>query len=327
MTPWAITSYFNPGRFRRRYANYQAFRRAMPLPLLTVEWSPEARFELADADADRLIQISGGDLMWQKERLLNLAVTELPPDCDHVAWLDCDVLFPDDRWVADMLAALQRAAVIQLFSRVVHLPAVPPESIRAETAHREPALLTRDALAWRLPAAPRPVPVAAPDGDRSGSPDAQREAVERERLAARPSSGHAWAARRDLLSDHGLYDACVCGVGDMATALAALGQPEAFLAEYPLNPAQRAHYRAWAEGFGTAVAGRVDCLSATLFHLFHGRMVDRQYRTRLARMADSGFDPDKQIEPSAQGAWQWAEPDATLARFMADYFRERREDG
>lgn len=71
----------------------------------------------------------------------------------------------------------------------------------------------------------------------------------------------------------------------------------------------------------------VGCLSAPLFHLFHGRMVDRQYRTRLARLADAGFDPDKQIRPSAQGVWEWADPDPALAQFMSDYFRERREDG
>ena len=95
-----------------------------------------------------------------------------------------------------------------------------------------------------------------------------------ERLSARPSSGHAWAARRELLADCGLYDACVCGVGDMATALAALGRPEAFVEGYPLNDAQKKHYLSWAERFGTAVSGQVSCLPATIFHLFHGRLVD-----------------------------------------------------
>jgi hypothetical protein len=310
MTAWAITAYFNPGRFRRRYENYQAFRRALALPLLTVEWSPEARFDLEHADADRLLRVSGGDLMWQKERLLNLAVSALPRDCGQVAWLDCDVLFADDGWVDDMKAELEQAAVVQLFSQVVHLPAVPGA----------PPLLVRDALARSASG------LSGRATDPKGLPDAQ-EAFELERLAERPSSGHAWAARRELLDAHGLYDACICGAGDMATALAALGRSQAFLDEYPLNAAQRQHYRAWSARFADAVAGKVGCLTGTLHHLFHGRMADRQYRARMTRLADSGFDPARQLRLAAPGAWEWAAPDPALARFMADYFRDRREDG
>jgi hypothetical protein len=59
-------SYFNPIGSRRRLANYRVFRNSLAAPLLTVEWSPQGRFELDPTDADVLVQISGGDLMWQK---------------------------------------------------------------------------------------------------------------------------------------------------------------------------------------------------------------------------------------------------------------------
>ena len=113
----------------------------------------------------------------------------------------------------------------------------------------------------------------------------------------------------------------------MATALAAFGQPQTFVDRYPLNDAQKAHYLSWAEHFGSAVAGRVGCLPATIFHLFHGRMVDRQYHRRLSRLAGSGFYPDRHIRCNAHGAWEWAARDDALAQFMVDYFRDRREDG
>jgi hypothetical protein len=41
---------------------------------VTVELSFDGRFELAGSDADILIQLSGGAVLWQKERLLNLAL-------------------------------------------------------------------------------------------------------------------------------------------------------------------------------------------------------------------------------------------------------------
>ena len=90
---WAVTSYFNPAGYRRRKANYRVFRERLPLPLLTVEWSPTGQFELQPGDADILIQLTGGDVMWQKERLLNIGVERLPSQCKHVAWVDCDLVF------------------------------------------------------------------------------------------------------------------------------------------------------------------------------------------------------------------------------------------
>ena len=60
---WAISSYFNPTRSRRRLANYRAFRESLVAPLLTVEWSHDGFFELEEGDADLLMRISGGDLM------------------------------------------------------------------------------------------------------------------------------------------------------------------------------------------------------------------------------------------------------------------------
>jgi hypothetical protein len=95
---WGITSFFNPAGFDSRRANYRTFRSRLNVPLLTVELSFADGFELQPTDAEILLQISGGDVMWQKERLLNLALAALPPDCDLVAWLDCDVIFGSSDW-------------------------------------------------------------------------------------------------------------------------------------------------------------------------------------------------------------------------------------
>ena len=67
---WAITSYFNPARYRRRLSNYRIFRANLGVPLVTVELSFDGQFELTEGDADILIQIPAGAMLWQKERLL-----------------------------------------------------------------------------------------------------------------------------------------------------------------------------------------------------------------------------------------------------------------
>ena len=118
-TIWALTTYYNPVRYRRRLSNYRAFRHALGVPLLTVELGYGNAFELGSADADILVQISGGAVLWQKERLLNVALDKLPRGVGVVAWLDCDIIFQREDWVSAALATLERFPVVQLFN-VVH---------------------------------------------------------------------------------------------------------------------------------------------------------------------------------------------------------------
>ena len=90
---WAITSYFNPVGFDHCWSNYQIFREYLDVPLATAELSFGGDFVLKDSDADIVLRLKAEDVMWQKERLLNLIVQCLPEECDQVAWIDCDIIF------------------------------------------------------------------------------------------------------------------------------------------------------------------------------------------------------------------------------------------
>jgi hypothetical protein len=39
------------------------------------------------------------NVLWQKERLLNLALQRLPEHCTKVVWLDADTFFTNPNWV------------------------------------------------------------------------------------------------------------------------------------------------------------------------------------------------------------------------------------
>src|SRR5262245_41446478 len=90
---WAITCYFNPLGSRRRRVNYAIFRQRLALPLVATALSFDGCGELREGDAEIVLHCDGGDVMWQKERLLNLALAALPAACEHVLWVDCDVIF------------------------------------------------------------------------------------------------------------------------------------------------------------------------------------------------------------------------------------------
>src|SRR5262245_46174241 len=119
---WAITCHFNPVGYHRRLQNYHTFRQHLAVPLVTVELAFNGSFELRGSDADILVQLRGGDVLWQKERLLNLALKSLPDSCDKVAWLDCDVVFESQDWAVRANQALDDFGLLHLFHERHNLP-------------------------------------------------------------------------------------------------------------------------------------------------------------------------------------------------------------
>ncbi len=305
---WAITAYFNPCGYHRRAANYHVFRERLRVPLVTVELAfGDAPFALGASDADILIQVRGRDVMWQKERLLNLGLEALPAACAYVAWLDCDVVFADDDWAAGAMAALERTPVIQPF----------------ETAHEfgpdaDPAVLDVEQAYLSVHSLAHALATGRATADVIGRPDSRLKGI---------ANGLAWAARRELIDEHHLYDACIVGGGDGAIAGGVhgnFGDIEAFLL---FNPQRRAHYRRWAEPFYGAVQGRLGVSAGAVFHLWHGAIADRRYGERRAQFATYDFDPFEDIALAEGGAWQWHSHKPAMHRFVRDYFVSRCEDG
>jgi hypothetical protein len=136
---WAITSFYNPLHYRRRQFNYAVFRKRLPLPLLAVELSFNGEFELCAEDAEIVLQCASGDVMWQNERLLNLALAALPRECEQVLWVDCDVIFQRTDFVEVLTRGLEQFPLVQPFSLVHQLP----RDISAAALHPQAAAFTR----------------------------------------------------------------------------------------------------------------------------------------------------------------------------------------
>lgn len=192
---WGITTYFNPARYRTRLANYKIFREHLNVPLIAVEYVL-GEPELTTQDAEILVQIPGRDVMWQKERLLNVALEHLPEECRYVAWLDCDIVFEEESWSQQAIAALEEDRLIQLFS--------------------EASLLERQA-------AGKPNLQAAVDQRRSLMQLLEESGPNMKLFSQTGLSqelnycpGYAWAAPRDVLEQCRFYDAMIVGGADKA---------------------------------------------------------------------------------------------------------------
>src|ERR1700682_396499 len=110
---WAITAYFDPFGIGHRRDVFRRFRRHLGVPLLAVELGFNNHFDLGPEDAEILIRVRGGSVLWQKERLLNLAVRALPAHVEGVVWTDSDVVFLREDWATAVQRRLQDFEMVQ----------------------------------------------------------------------------------------------------------------------------------------------------------------------------------------------------------------------
>jgi hypothetical protein len=314
---WAVSCHFNPCRYARRLANFRRCRERLGVPLLAVELSHDGEFELRDSDADRVVRLRSSAVLWQKERLLNVGIAALPPSCRWVAWIDADLLFENDGWPQETVSLFGRYALLQLFDGFVDLEADQPAP---DWGGARPS--TDPSFAW----------FAAQGGRESELFDAlwgshRVTTATGTSFLRRRNSGFAWAAPRDLVARHRLYDACILGSGDRAIACAGYGRHRTAALAFLRNDAQRRHYFRWADRFAAEIHGRVHYVTGAVAHLWHGDLGDRGYRQRWPGLDPFEFDPAADLAIDAAGAWRWASDKPGMHAYVAGYFARRREDG
>lgn len=306
---WGICAYFNPLGYRRRLSNYRIFRDRIGVPLVTVEYGLGGRFELSEDDADILIRCSGDDILWQRERLLNIALSAVPTTCRKIARFDTDIVFDDDNWVDNAVAMLDDYPMVQLFSE----------------AHDQPQdfvpgvdRFPNGSATWRSFGSLGPL-------------SRQIETLDRRKQAqiGRSSSamGLAWAFRRELHAELGIYDACILGGGEHALLCAACGVPE-YVTDYQgMGCEWRGHYEKWAERFYGFTEGRIGAIPGAVSHLWHGEIANRGYGARYRHFREFEFSPQSDLRLNDDLAWRWKSPKTEMHSYVRNYFASRREDG
>jgi len=323
---WVLTTYYNPVGYNRRRMNFKAFRRLLQAPLLVVELARDGRHELSDDDGEIVIHLTGEDRLWQKERLLNLGLAALPRHTEFAAWVDCDLVFPDDEWVAKAMKRLEKnGGMLQLFDRSHHLPRdADPQTLSPSACKDFTPLFSGVAVASAL---------------RAGSFDENELRLAQARNAPDIASRHriidghncygmAWAAPRATIEACGQYDRFVVGGGDSVHVYAALSRLDDLWRLRPHSDAQQRDVASWATKAGeVGLTAHLDSLDGDVHHMWHGDVANRNYRGRYEILARHNFNPHSDIAQASNGAWRWADPNGALAREVGAYFWARREDG
>lgn len=304
---YAITTYFNPCRYKTKKANFELFAsrlQSVGVALIVVEMAfANDEFELR-GDYE-FIRLRSNSVLWQKERLLNIAISKLPSSCTKVVWLDCDLLFEDEKWLCNTDAALERYNVVQPYSSCIRLPKGHIAYCgQAQDAERETesfaAVFSRN-----------------------------RSLAHNGVYKEHGHTGFAWAARRELLDACGLYDVCLTGSGDHLMAHAFAGTLNSRCIPAMIGRGNRfaEHFASWSVETHRHCAGKLGYVPGRVLHLWHGSITDRRYYWRNQEFKKFDFDPERDLRCATNGLWEWAEAPESIRLWASQLFESRKEDG
>lgn len=309
---WAITSFFNPAKYKNKIENYKIFReqsKKQGLNLITIELAFEnEEFELTNNDADILIQVRSNSVLWQKERLLNIALDYLPEDCDKVAWVDCDVIFRNNNWIKEASDLLEKYNVLQLFSFSIRLG----EGVEYSDDIRFDKYDFGYGNGKILQGFNYNYAFWGKDFIYS-------------KLNPRGTPGFAWAIRKDIILKCKFFDKGILGSGDDIMAGAFFGQ-EFFVDKEKFSRELVNCYDKWFFELNGIVKGSSFYIDNVILHLYHGDTSNRGYLNRYDLIKDYNFDPNKDLKLNQYKCFEWASSKKELQEKVKQYFFARKED-
>jgi hypothetical protein len=311
-TFWAITSFFNPSVYKNKYTNFKFFRESSKkqgLKLIVVELTFNSDdFEIQDEDAEKVIRIKGSDenIMWQKEALLNIALKQLPNDCDKVAWVDSDLVFHNHNWVQDCSELLENFNVIQTFSTALNLKKNSYDPNNVTHFCNEKIEKYYHSLGRGISLFGKEELLKDFDSTYCGIP------------------GYAWAIRREIIEDvGGFFDQMILGSADLMMAFAfydcSWNTTNPRLPEKLIQKAEL-----WENKTSKLTKASVYFCPGIITHLWHGKKSKRNYRNRWNDFLD--FDPSKDIIKSSEGIYSWAPGKGIEQGKAKSYFNSREEE-
>lgn len=302
---WAITCFFNPARYKNKKRNYNAFRKNLKrqgVNLLTVECAFKNRqFELKKEDAEILIQVRSNSVMWHKECLLNIALENLPKNCDTFAWLDCDIIFLNDNWANQTKDLLNTYKVVQPYEYAVKLK-------------RKYNSFNTDNLTKGC-------------GENMLNEGFAKRNIKGFKEDYLGHTGFACAARREVFQKIKFYDKLIAGGGDYLIVESFYGSNQ-FKTYSPnlLTTANSKEMFDWQKKIYNNVRGEVSYAEGIILHLWHGSTKNRLYNRRNWFLDKLDFNPKTDIYKNKYSCWEWSNHNPKAKKFVKEYFNFRNEE-
>jgi hypothetical protein len=282
---YIVTTVFNPFGFKSRVRLYNHFKKHMEdsgAKLFTVEAAFGDRpFEATSPHNSMNLQLRTNQVIWHKERLINLGMKKLfhwVPSARYLGWYDADISFGNSNWVSETTHQLSHLSVVQPFSSAINLnssgdpmwncPSSMRSFIEGRGFHQTPALPVLNTY--------------------KGHP------------------GLAWNITREAFEGvGGLYDKCVAGSADTVMSNSFKGDYSVYLPA-PQSAPMIQSMKDWQEKADLYVRGRIGYTRGSVLRQWHGQSGNRDYDKRWSVMSYHQFDPTTDVVDDEQGMLAWA---------------------
>jgi hypothetical protein len=234
------------------------------------------------------------NLMWQKERLLNIGITSsLCDDEKDIAWIDADVTFLNDDWKNRALLELTTTPVVQLFG----------SSVFSDGCHEFDRCTLSCGHRWST-----------------------RHKDTQDFCKSHP--GFAWAGHASWMREFGLYDRMITGSGDSLMMTGFTHETNYYAKK--MSGVWQAHLAEWADAVYGVVQGNMGYVNGMIYHHFHGSHKDRKYAERFTQVSKAGYDPYSDVYVDSNNLLAWTDTARTeraeLIQWVENYFAQRNED-
>ena len=290
-----ITCFFNPLNYKENLSNYFKFKKYITdlnYPLYTAELSFNDNSSQLVND-EYTWKIKTNDILWHKERLLNLISKKVPAKYKKIIWADADISYKDKLWIDKTSESLNQYKIVQPFSKSTYLD-------------RSENILINNRLGSIY-------------GYKNNPKDFR---------GWNYNSGFVWASRREFFEKFGLFDRGILGGGDafMAHAFVKNLAFDLYVEKFKWNNDIVRAYLNWALPVIDYVGDSINYLDLEVYHNWHGDLKNRKYvhRTEILK----NFNPFTMLKEDENGVWNWTDlVDDEFKNKIIDYFRERKEDG
>lgn len=303
---WVITVYYNPCNYQSRRSTYDKFMYTLKdsnVNVLTIECAfDDDKFSLPNDP--RIIKMRSKSLLWQKERLLNIAANLLPDECKYIAWIDCDIVFKNTNWVNETIEVLQTHHIAQLFEYCTKLEKgdILDYKNQMNRSYSFASVTKRDFSVMNT-----------------------------ERYDSHGHTGYAWAATREFFDTVGLYEYAISGSADHFMAHCVYNNFNHCITNaLKFDNVQIDHLKEYGKRFYNLVKGRIGCVSGEIYHLWHGSTKNRNYFSRMWEITKFGYNPNTDLISRPDCPLEWTldtlKNKTELVNYFNTYFESRRED-
>jgi GR25 family glycosyltransferase involved in LPS biosynthesis len=283
-----ITTFFNPKNYINLKYNYLKFSEKIKekADLFPIELSFNDDFFIQDKN---VIRIKGNEsnVLWQKEKLLNIALSKLPEEYTNIAWIDCDIIFENQNWVDEVNEKLKYYKVLQLYENAKRLDDNGDiERISEGAISRIARVNFVENVLYGIP-------------------------------------GFAWAIRREVIDKVKFLETQIIGGADALMYYSFFGVDDSILHK-KMNKEWFDIYMNWFSKSHLEINGSVSYIKGNILHLYHGKMINRNYENRYKILTENNFNPEEDLIEDVNNLWKFK--DKELSKKMSKYFESRNED-